>query len=92
MNISWVKKRAGVQNKLLLNLRAKATITLILGLRRSKQSGRVPLKKHKLVRKFAMPAIFTQINANPLGLRKSNHIFCGPVYKTNITWTSEQPR
>ena len=40
------EKRAGVQNKLLLNLRAKATITLILGLRRSKQNGRVPLKKH----------------------------------------------
>jgi len=90
------EKRAGVQNKLLLNLRAKATITLILGLRRSKQSGRVPLKKHKLLRKFAMPAIFSQIftkiNANPLGLRKSNHIYCGPVYKTNITWTREQPR
>ena len=90
------EKRAGVQNKLLLNLRAKATNTLILGLRRSKQSGRVPLYKIKneLVRKFAlaMPANSTKINANPHGLRKSNPIYCGPVYKISITWTREQPR
>jgi hypothetical protein len=46
MNISWVKKETPVCKKLLLNRRAKATITLILGLRRSKQNGRVPLKKH----------------------------------------------
>jgi len=96
MNISSVKKRRRRAKKLLLDRRAKATITLIIGLRRRKQSGRVPLYKIKneLVRKFAlaMSANSTKINANPLGLRKSNHIFCGPVYKTNITWTSEQPR
>jgi hypothetical protein len=51
-------------------------------------------KKNELVRKFAMalPAISTKINANPLGLRKSNPIYCVPVYKISITWTREQPR
>jgi hypothetical protein len=96
MNISWVKKETPACKTLLLDRRAKATITLILGLRRSKQSGRVPRYKIKneLVRKFAMalPAISTKISANPLGLRKSNPIYCVPVYKISITWTREQPR
>jgi hypothetical protein len=47
MNISWVKKETPACKTLLLDRRAKATITLILGLRRSKQSGRVPRYKIK---------------------------------------------